>query len=86
MEQYELWVAGDTIDTRQRLFVRADENGDRLRKKLPEDAFVEWTVEAKTYYHAMVEYWKHMGLGEYTAVDHIFPGDELLKEPEPEDD
>ena len=76
MEKYELWESGRGKKIR-RLFVRSDHNGDRLRKKLTKSAKITWEVEAETHHHAMVAYWKHMDRGEYTAVDHIFPGDEL---------
>ena len=76
MNTYELWedFTGEEVS---RLFVRTDHNGDRLRAKLKDTAEKTWTVEAETHYHAMVAYWKHMNRGEFTAVDHIFPGEEL---------
>jgi len=86
MEKYELWVAGTTVETRQRLFVREDHNGDRLRKRLPEDAIVEWFCSADSFFEAMQKYWKYSGFGEYTSEDHIFPGEELLPEVVEEDE
>ena len=79
MNTYELWedFTGEEVS---RLFVRSDENGDRLRAKLEDTAEKTWEVEAETFFHAMQSYWEHMNRGEYTTADHIFPGEELSNE------
>ena len=65
--KHELWkdIGGD--EHSEYTFCLAGPRGQGARKLLSPQAEVVWTVEADSYFEAMIAYYKFMGRGEYTT-------------------